>query len=626
MNDAGEEAKGDGEAELDALLGYLYRSRGFDFHGYKRSSLLRRIQKRMQAVDAADFGAYLDLLEVDPEEFAHLFNTILINVTGFFRDGDVWAHLRAQFEERILPRRPPDQATRIWSAGCASGQEAYSMAMVLAELVGLEAFCKTTKIYATDVDDEALNQARLAAYTQREVEGVPPALLDKYFERVGPKYVVNKDLRRCVIFGRHNLIQDAPISRVDILSCRNTIMYFNAETQAKILSRFHFALKDDGILFLGKAEMLLTHGDLFAPVDLRRRIFAKVARCPLRDRLLAAALPPGDESLAPLASQARLREAAFEGAAGAQIVLDLGGALALVNERARALFGVTAHEVGRPFRELEVAGRAGLREGVERALAERRPAALPGVEWPVGGSTLWFDVQVLPLVDAAGAPAGVQLCFADVSSQKRLQEELQRVTRELEATYEELQSTGEELETTNEELQSTVEELETTNEELQSTNEELETMNEELQSANEELETMNEELRQRSDALNQANGFLSAILSSLRVGVVVVDPELQVQVWNHRAEDLWGLRQDEVRGKHFLNLDMGLPVEQLKGVLRGCLAGEADYQEVVLEATNRRGKAITCKVSCGSLAPYDGNARGAILLMEDTANGGANPP
>jgi two-component system CheB/CheR fusion protein len=627
---AGRGARGVGEGDLppaeraglEALLEYLYRNRGFDFHGYKRSSLLRRIRKRMQTVGVTGFGAYLDVLEVDPDEFAQLFNTILINVTSFFRDGDVWDSLREQFEARAPPRRA-GRATRIWSAGCASGQEAYSMAMLIAEMLGPEAFCQTTKIYATDVDDEALTQARLATYTAQEVESVPPALLEKYFERQGPKFVVNKELRRCVIFGRHNLIQDAPISRVDVLSCRNTLMYFSAETQAKILSRFHFALRDEGVLFLGKAEMLSTHGSLFAPVDLKRRVFAKVPRSPLRDRLPLGAGPVG-EAVPPPVNHALLREAAFETAPVAQIVLDLGGALAFVNERARALFAITAHDVGRPFRELEVSNRGELRAAVERVLGERRPVAALGLEWAFGGTSLAFDVQLSPLLDG-GALLGAQVSFADVSQQKRLRTELQQATRELESTYEELQSTGEELETTNEELQSTVEELETTNEELRSTVEELETMNEELQSTNEELETMNEELRQRGEELNQVNTFLNSILASLRVGVVVVDHDMLVRVWNHRAEDLWGLRQDEVRGKHVLSLDIGLPLERIKGDLRACIFGEADYGERVLEATTRRGKAIQCRVACNSLSPYEGTARGAILLMEEIAPGGAPP-
>ncbi len=189
----------------------------------------------------------------------------------------------------------------------------------------------------------------------------------------------------------------------------------------------------------------------------------------------------------------------------------------------------------------------------------------------------------------------------------------------METAYEELQSTNEELETTNEELQSANEELETTNEELQSTNEELETMNEELHSTNEELETLNEELHERSTAVNTANDFLASILASLRGGVMVVNQNLLIQAWSAKAEDLWGLRANEVQGKHFLNLDIGLPVEQLRSPIRDCLNSELEYQEVLLEAINRRGKAIFCKVTCTPLVNPSHQIRGVILLMEEVA-------
>jgi len=213
----------------------------------------------------------------------------------------------------------------------------------------------------------------------------------------------------------------------------------------------------------------------------------------------------------------------------------------------------------------------------------------------------------------------VQISFNDVSRYHRLQEELERSKNELETAYEELQSSNEELETTNEELQSTNEELETTNEELQSTNEELETMNEELQSTNEELETTNTELRLRSDELNTANAFLASILTGLEVAVIVVDPKLQVLAWNHRAEDLWGLRANEVQGRHFMNLDIGLPVEQLLQPVRSVLTGETERAEVTLECRNRRGKPVRCPIRCTPLAGATGAMLGAILLMEEVS-------
>lgn len=200
---------------------------------------------------------------------------------------------------------------------------------------------------------------------------------------------------------------------------------------------------------------------------------------------------------------------------------------------------------------------------------------------------------------------------------QELQQQLNRSKQDLETAYEELQSTNEELETTNEELQSTVEELETTNEELQSTNEELETMNEELQSTNEELQAINGEVRKRGDELNHANSFLESILTGVRSGVVVLDRELHVLAWNHRAEDLWGLRGDEVKGQNFLNLDIGLPTDQLRGSIRASLSSDAHFAEVTLPALNRRGKAISCRVMATPLMGTDRENRGVILLMDE---------
>ncbi|MBX6341392.1 MAG: PAS domain-containing protein, partial [Thermomicrobiaceae bacterium] len=233
------------------------------------------------------------------------------------------------------------------------------------------------------------------------------------------------------------------------------------------------------------------------------------------------------------------------------------------------------------------------------------------------GEIRWLEVTVTPLLDANRTHLGISVAFNDVTATKDLEESVQRSKEELETALEELQATVEELETTNEELQSTNEELETTNEELQSTNEELETMNEELQSTNEELETMNEELRLRTTELQQVNAFLESILSSLRAAVVVVDRDLRVYAWNRQAEDLWGLRAEEVRGEHFLNLDIGLPVDQLRQPLRACLSGERAHQEIVLEATNRRGRRVECRVTCSPLLGPARDIRGVILLMED---------
>ena len=601
------------------LLGYLATARGFDFSDYKPTTLARRIRKRMQALNIDSYAAYQDHLEVHPDEFTRLFNTILINVTGFFRDPNAWEAVRTQALPRILESKAPDEPVRAWSAGCASGEEAYTIAMLLAEELGVEEFRERVKIYATDVDEEALNAARHGAYTPRQVESVPPDLLERYFEALDGSYVFRKDLRRNVIFGRHDLLTDAPISRVDLLVCRNTLMYFNSEAQARILTRFHFALTDGGSLFLGRAETLMTHAQAFLPLDLKRRLSQKSSLGGGRDRLVAAvtsAEPPEED-----AERVPLPELGFETSPVAQVLIDVSGDVAAANERARNLFGLRSADVGRPLHDLQLSHRpVDLRSIIDQAATERRTIAVKGVEHRGGGGEVrWLDVQVTALRGSGGVNLGSLIAYSDVTASRRLTRELEQSHQELETAYEELQSTNEELETTNEELQSTVEELETTNEELQSTNEELETMNEELQSTNEELQTINDELRQRGEELNEANAFLQSVMTSLRGGVAVVDRELRILAWSHQTEELWGLRLDEVVGRHLLNLDIGLPVERLRPALKACLSGDSANEQVVVEAVNRRGKAIHCVVTCTPLLGTRGEVRGAILVMEEAA-------
>ena len=612
-------AEGDQAADLETLLDYLKQTRGVDFTGYKRPSLMRRTQKRMQVVGVESYSEYLDYLEVHPDEFVLLFNTILINVTAFFRDPLPWDFLAQRVLPEMLAAKPPKEPIRLWSAGCASGEEVYTLAIILAETLGLEQFRERVKIYGTDIDDEALNQARQAIYTPREVAGLSPEMLEKYFEGSGGKFTVHKDLRRAAIFGRHDLIQDAPISRIDLLSCRNTLMYFNAEVQARVLTHLHFALRDSGCLLLGKADGLFTHTGLFTAVDLKRRIFSRVPRFGFRERGTPLLSASAEADRTPPAPSLRLCEAAVESSPLAQFVIGAEGTLALMNEQARMLFGVGLPELGRPLQDLEISYRPlELRSLIEQASAERRPVFAKEVAWQIQGAAKFYEVQVAPLLFHREL-LGVLVTFTDVTQTHLHQEQLAAATEELTATYEELQSTSEELETTNEELQSTNEELETTNEELHSTNEELETMNEELQSTNEELQAINEEVRRHSAEAGRLNTYLSSILSSLRGGVVVLDENLLVQVWNSQSEEWWGLRSAEVERRPFLLLDIGLPVEQLRQPIRDCLEQQTGGEEIVLAARNRRGQDFECRVTCTALGDKQGEINGVILLMEEVS-------
>jgi two-component system CheB/CheR fusion protein len=598
---------GPGYAEL---LDYLRQTRGVDFASYKSSTLMRRVAKRLTAVGAQTFLDYLDHLQVHPEEFARLFDTILINVTSFFRDAPAWEYLREEVVPAIISARREDEPIRIWCAGCAAGQEAYSLAMAFAEALGIEGFLERVKLYATDIDDDALAQAR-QGYRPVDLKPVPEELRAKYFELQGGHYLFRTGLRRALIFGRHDLLRDAPISRLDLLSCRNTLMYFTAEAQARVLARFHYALNDDGFLFLGRAEMLLTHGDLFKPVDLKQRMFTRVPQDRLRGRRHLLAQARNLEPPTAVSQHTRLREAARDVVPIPYFVVDCEGTLVMANRAARGLFELSPRDVGKPLQDLQVSYRPlEIRSHLERAQRERRPTVVSGVASDRDdGSIRYFDVHVIPVIEE-DAMLGSSVVFVDVTAQHRVQVDLERSRQEVETAHEELQSS-------NEELQSTVEELETTNEELQASNEELETMNEELESTNSELQAINADLRTRTGELDRLNLFMQSILTSLETGVAVLDENLKVDLWNRRAEDLWGLRTAEVVGQPFLRLDMGLPVVELQLLANGSLREDGAATHQIVDATTRRGKRIRCRVTATPLVADFGHVAGVVLLMEE---------
>ena len=614
---------GDGDGEdrgLEDLLVFIRDARGFDFTGYKRSSLARRIRKRMQEAGVADYVDYRDQLESSAEEFGHLFNTILINVTGFFRDTETWTFLQREIMPELLADAEDGREIRIWSAGCASGEEAYSLTVAFAEALGIEETAKRVKIYGTDVDEEALHDARAGLYSAKALDALPGEMREKYFEQNGTLFAFRPDLRRRVIFGRHDLTRDAPISRLDLLVCRNTLMYFNVETQSQVIDRFHFALREGGYLFLGKAEMLLSDGERFEVVSMRQRIFRRRpgVAVPRYQTVPVRFDMAGGPEVREVNRKRQLRDLALDSAPFAAIGIDAEGIVALLNTQMRTLFGMSSRDLGRPFHDLEISYRpVELRSLIERAHAEHRVIRLNSVERRLGGDeTQYLDIHIHPLWGSDGLSAGVMLTFVDATLNTRLQLEVKRNREELDTAHEELQSTNEELETTNEELQSSIEELETTNEELQS--------------GNEELETMNEEMRLRTAELDEARIFLEGVLSSVAAGVVVLDAELLVRSWNSGAEELWGLRADEVRNQPFFNLDFGLPVANVRDIVQQCLSSGRRAGPVQVAAINRIGRAITCMVTCSPLKDKgDADGDGAVLLMEevyrDSAGGTPNP-
>jgi two-component system CheB/CheR fusion protein len=577
---AGQSAAPAADAGFRPLLEKLSTTYSFDFREYKEPSLARRIRARMAQVHVDTFEAYARYLDQRPEEHVALFNTILINVTGFLRDRDAWAILATDVFPRVVQASGDSRSIRIWSAGCSSGEEPYSIALLLAEHLGPRADDYLVKIYGTDVDEEALAAARQAVYRLEQLKDVPSDLVDRYFARDGQLYRLRRDLRRWCIFGSHNLTQAPPLSHIDLLVCRNVLIYFTSELQERILARFHYAIREDGILFLGRSESLLARSRMFRPINLKWRIFE---RTPAIARQVAAVLPDREEGAGPDGGDHPVRpeitvpermQRALDALPAAVMVIDTTDTMLVWNPAAEAMFDIpVASAISRKFRDLDVSYRVeGLRARIEDVKARHAPGNMNDVTFSRrNGETVHADISILPLFEAYRL-IGILVFAMEASEHARLKEQMGRIAEQHATAIEELQSTNEELETTNEELQSTNEELETTNEELQSTNEELETTVEELQAANTELAALNAELEGRTAELNRLDAFHRSLLNSLEQAIAVLDRDGVVTAWNQVAERLWGLRAEHAVARPFFALPIGEVAERARAAFDEALA------------------------------------------------------
>ena len=538
---------------LEDFLHFLVEEREFDLRGYKPTTLERRLRKRMGQLALPDYSAYVDYIRANPVETNLLLDTILINVTEFFRDPAAWDVIADDILPFLLKRLRTGDSFRAWVAGCSTGEEVYSLAILVAEHFGPRISEFDIKIYATDMDDSALNIARRGEYPAERLRRVRPEWRHKYFSS-GPLPRVNRDIRRMLIFGRSDLAGDAPISHVQMIVCRNVLIYFDSITQTHILNRLHYALDPGGILFLGKSESKLSNSTMFKPVDSRWRIFRKNHAEDGRD-IPRTSSHPKDELMTPNQNSPREQELArlklyysalLEVLEPGIFSLDVNDVLITENKSALALWGLSGSKlVGQHIAESALASRCP--ELVQRMEeSHRNPGRHIKFECPIKIDDIQHTlaVSIRPVTGENGQRVGSLIYADDVSHREKLQTTIEQ----LEATGEELQSANEELETTNEELQSTNEELETTNEELQSTNEELETTNEELQSLNEELENMNEELEFRTRELDSLNSRYAETLERMPWAVTVLDSEGKVRFWNSAAQKLFDLQANSVIG------------------------------------------------------------------------------
>ena len=561
------------EPPFQRLLERLSTEHNFDFRQYKIASLARRIRSRMSQVRIDDFDRYAEYLSAHTDEAVVLFNMILINVTGFFRDAEAWDVLGREVIPSLVDGGATSGGIRIWCAGCSTGEEAYSVALTLAEALGDRARRFDVKIYATDLDDEALATARHGFYRLEQLKDVPEPLLDRHFAREGQLYRIAHDLRRWCIFGHHNLTVDPPLSHVDLVICRNVLIYLKSSLQERLLPRFHYALRDHGFLFLGKSESLLARSPWFTPVNAKWRIFQRASQVPARPdapalRLAVEAASPGARATAGYRGVAFDAHRVVEALSAPVFAIDSGDTILTWNQAAAALYEIPAGAaLGKEFRDLDISYRAeGLRARLEDVKTSCVPGRLDGVTFTRrSGAPVHVDIVIAPLVDD-GRVVAIVVSASEVTERMRLHEEISRLSDRHAMASEELQSTNEELETTNEELQSTNEELETTNEELQSTNEELLTTVDELQAANAELAVRTAEARRL--ALYQ-----QSIVDSVTEGIVVLDRHFVVTSWNRAAEQLWGVRAPDALGRDFFALPIGDVVVAARHGITGVKSG-----------------------------------------------------
>jgi two-component system CheB/CheR fusion protein len=583
------------DGDLPEIYGILRNQIGHDFSGYKTKTFMRRVRRRMQVTQLNTIEAYVERLRQEPSEVGALFRDLLINVTNFFRDEDAFETLARLVMPKIFEDRGADDTVRIWVPGCATGEEVFSIAILAREHMERLTAVPRVQIFATDIDERALAVARAARYPESLLDGVSPARRKRFFISDGGSSVVSKDVRELCIFSPHSVIRDPPFSRIDLISCRNLLIYFGADAQNQVIPTFHYALRPDGYLFLGSAENVSLFSDLFAPIEKRHRIFRRRADSApsLRLPIVLHRLRPAQGServprrlpLAGLALRQAVDEQVVERFAPPHVVVNHDGDVIYYSTRTGKYLEAPA---GAPTRQLLTMARKGLRldlrtlfrEAVESGRAAMRSGVSLDSE---DGGVQIVDLSIEPLGErAAGEPLFLVL-FADRGPVLSPEESLKRAEashdgvaadteRELRETRERLQSMIEEYETALEELKSSNEELVSVNEEIQSTNEELEASKEELQSVNEELHTVNSELNGKVDALDRANSDLQNLFESTDVATIFLDRNLVIRSFTPAVMKIFSILPTD-RGRPITDLSSRLNLSAFRDDIRNVFAG-----------------------------------------------------
>ena len=626
------------EDSLKQIFTMLRKSFGVDFLHYKPATIQRRISRRMVLSRANTLEEYRKVLKDAPKELDALFEDFLINVTGFFRDPETFEVLKSDIFPRLL-RRHADVPIRIWVPGCSTGEEVYSLAITLLEVFGDKARSVQIQIFGTDISESAIERARAGLFTHSIAADVSPDRLKRFFVKTDDGYQINKSIRDLCIFARHNVVKDAPFARLDLISCRNLLIYFGPFLQRKLIPIFHYALNSSGYLVLGGSESIGSFAELFYPSDRRYKIYSKKV----------AASRVHMELFDHLASERALvsdkgRPAALEGLTERDILKE--GDRILLSK-----FAPAAVVVNDEFEILQFRGQIGpllepssgqaslnllkmtnesilthLRTALIKATKEKGPVNISALHVRTEEAERKYDLEIVPfrpprshdyyylvLFTPTGSAVPSQQLRKQTAKERRETEknESTRLKQEIAATKDYLQSIIEEQEATNEELRAANEEILSSNEELQSTNEELETAKEELQSANEELTTLNEELQNRNSELNQVNSDLNNLLSFVQIPIIILGPDLRIRRFTPKTEESLNLIVSDI-GRPITDMNLSIHAPELEkwisDVIENARSREAEVQD-------NRGN--WHRLNIWPYRTIDNRIDGAILVLSD---------
>lgn len=576
---------------LRGILNLLRSSTGSDFTQYKKGTIVRRIRRRMVLQKGGNLVEYAKFLAGNPDEVSALHEDILIHVTGFFRDAPAFEILKKKVFPRILKTRQPATPVRIWVPGCATGEEVYSLTICLLECMKGRADDVPIQIFGTDLNEPSLEKARAGVYAPNQIKDVSPRRLKQFFVKLDRGYQIRKDIRERCVFAKQNVFQDPPFSRLDLISCRNVLIYLGPELQNRVIPIFHYALKPGGLLLLGRSESITSHSALFTPVDRSYRIYLRKAGASrLAFERRAAEM---EEQIARIPSvPAKSEEMQAKSAAAESVLLARHGPAAVLVNSSLEIVQFS----GRMSAFLEpVAGPASLslvkmareslaweiRSAIQKSRKTGQSVRKEHIPIAANGESRDAAIEVIPLPTRNGGERNFWVVFEDGAEKqphaglaandgktpppgRRSRPPLVRLERELAQTRARMDEVIRGQETANEELQSANEEILSRNEELQSFNEEMETAKEELQSSNEELTTLNDELEHRHSELGQLNGDLTNLFSSLDIPILILGRDLRIRRFSPAAETLFNLMPSDI-GRPVSDMRFSATIPELKG-------------------------------------------------------------